>query len=378
MSNIKILFIFGTRPEAIKMAPLIKEYRKHQDTVEIKVCVTAQHREMLDQVLSFFNIEPDYDLGLMTKNQSIFDITANGLKALEPVLTDCKPDVVFVQGDTTTAFIGALAAFYNKVKIVHIEAGLRSKDKYSPFPEEINRTLVGHMADYHFAPTETASKNLSNEGIVRNVWVVGNTGIDALLLGLDIIKAKDETIFSSFFHYMDLSKRIILVTGHRRESFGAPFENICDALKQIAHRFQDIEIIYPVHLNPNVREPVTRILKNVPNIHLIEPLEYPYLIWLMSRSYLVLTDSGGIQEEAPSLGKPVLVMREITERVEGIAAGTAKLVGTSKDKIVDEASRLLNDRVEYNTMSKAVNPYGDGKASQKITAIVDRLLEKQQ
>lgn len=374
----QLLFIFGTRPEAIKMAPLIKEFRKHHHSEDIKVCVTAQHREMLDQVLSFFNIEPDYDLGLMTKNQSIFDITGNGLRALEPVMADCKPDIVFVQGDTTSTFIGALAAFYKKVKIVHIEAGLRSKEKYSPFPEELNRVLVGHMADYHFAPTETAASNLRDEGIIRNVWVVGNTGIDALLLGLDIIKTRNENTFSSFFNNVDFAKKLILVTGHRRESFGVPFENICDALKELTRRFQDIEIIYPVHLNPNVREPANRILRDVQNIHLVEPLEYPYLIWLLNKSYLVLTDSGGIQEEAPSLGKPVLVMREITERVEGIAAGTAKLVGTSKEKIVDEVSNLLNDRPQYEIMSKAVNPYGDGKASFEINAIINRLFGQQQ
>ena len=360
------------------MAQLIKEYLKVQDTTDVKVCVTSQHREMLDQVLAFFNIAPDYDLDLMTNNQSIFDITANGLKALESVLADSMPDIVFVQGDTTTAFIGALAAFYNKVKIVHIEAGLRSKDKYSPFPEEINRVLVGHMADYHFAPTETAASNLRDEGITGNVWVVGNTGIDALLSGLDIIKAMDENTFLSFFNYVNFTKRIILVTGHRRESFGSPFENICDALKELAQNFQEVEIVYPVHLNPNVREPVKRILHDISNVHLIEPLEYPYLIWLMNKSYLVLTDSGGIQEEAPSLGKPVLVMREITERVEGIAAGTAKLIGTSKEKIIGEVSILLNDRGKYEEMSRAVNPYGDGNAAFKIKAVVDRLFEQQQ
>ena len=378
MTKGKVLFIFGTRPEAIKMAQLIKEYLKVQDTTDVKVCVTSQHREMLDQVLAFFNIAPDYDLDLMTNNQSIFDITANGLKALESVLADSMPDIVFVQGDTTTAFIGALAAFYNKVKIVHIEAGLRSKDKYSPFPEEINRVLVGHMADYHFAPTETAASNLRDEGITGNVWVVGNTGIDALLSGLDIIKAMDENTFLSFFNYVNFTKRIILVTGHRRESFGSPFENICDALKELAQNFQEVEIVYPVHLNPNVREPVKRILHDISNVHLIEPLEYPYLIWLMNKSYLVLTDSGGIQEEAPSLGKPVLVMREITERVEGIAAGTAKLIGTSKEKIIGEVSILLNDRGKYEEMSRAVNPYGDGNAAFKIKAVVDRLFEQQQ
>lgn len=370
VTNKKVLFIFGTRPEAIKMAPLIKEYLNNKNSVDVRVCVTAQHRDMLDQVLTFFNIVPDYDLDLMTTDQSIFDITTNGLKALESVLFDCRPDLVFVQGDTTTAFIGALAAFYKTVKIVHIEAGLRSKDKYSPFPEEMNRVLVGHLADYHFAPTETAARNLREEGITRNVWVVGNTGIDALLLGLDIIKTRDENTFLSFFDYVDFTKRIILVTGHRRESFGAPFENICEALKEMAQSFQDVDIIYPVHLNPNVREPVNRILHDVQNVHLIEPLEYPYLIWLMNKSYLVLTDSGGIQEEAPSLGKPVLVMRENSERVEGIEAGTAKLVGTRKDRIIHEASAILDDKEKYNEMTRAVNPYGDGKTSMRVLEIL--------
>lgn len=367
----KVLFIFGTRPEAIKMAPVIKEFKKHTD-FNVKICTTAQHREMLDQVLKFFNIKSDYDLNLMKPNQSIFDITVNALKALEKVLDLEKPDLIFVQGDTTTALVGALAGFYKKVKIAHIEAGLRSYNKYSPFPEEINRVLVGHLADYHFAPTEKAKENLLKESIKENVYVVGNTVIDALFLGLDIIRKTSEGEYYKYFHFIDFSKKIILVTGHRRESFGKSFENICYALKEISER-KDVEIVYPVHLNPNVRKIVNRILKGVKNIHLIEPLDYPYMIWLMNKAYLILTDSGGIQEEAPSLGKPVLVMRKVTERVEGLKAGTAKLVGTDKEKIVRETLELLNNKKKYEKMAKAVNPYGDGKASQRIKSIISNL-----
>ena len=364
----KILLIFGTRPEAIKMAPVVKRFQQN-NSFKTKICVTAQHREMLDQVLDFFDIKPDYDLNIMKPNQSLFDITANTLKGLESVLDDFQPDLVFIQGDTTTAFVGALAGFYKKIKIAHIEAGLRSYNKYSPFPEEMNRVLAGHLSDYHFAPTQRAKENLFNENIKENVYVVGNTVIDALFLGLDIIKKQGEEQYYKHFEFIDFSKKIILVTGHRRESFGKPFENICYALKEIAKR-EDVEIVYPVHLNPNVREPVNRILKGINNIHLTEPLEYPYLIWLMNKSYLVLTDSGGIQEEAPSLGKPVLVMREVTERIEGIEAGTAKLVGTNKEKIVKETIKLLDNKEEYEKMARAVNPYGDGKASERIENII--------
>ena len=370
----KILFIFGTRPEAIKLVSLIKEFQKYPQEFEVKVCVTAQHREMLDQVLTFFKIIPNFDLNLMKPNQSLFKLTANIIEHLENVLTQYYPDLIFVQGDTTTAFAGALAGFYKKIKIAHIEAGLRSHNKYSPFPEEINRVLVGHLADYHFAPTEKAKENLYKEGIRENIWVVGNTVIDALFLGLEIIKEQGEESYYNYFHFVDFSKKIILVTGHRRESFGEPFRNICFALKEIADSFENVEIVYPVHLNPNVRKPVFEILKNHPRIHLIEPLEYPYLIWLMSKSYLVLTDSGGIQEEAPSLGKPVLVMREVTERIEGIKAGTAKLVGTNRNKIVYETARLIENVDEYNKMSNAVNPYGDGKSSIRIRKIIEEML----
>jgi UDP-N-acetylglucosamine 2-epimerase (non-hydrolysing) len=367
---IKLLFIFGTRPEAIKMAPLILR-AKADSSFDVKVCVTGQHREMLYQVLDFFDIRPDYDINAMKPDQSLFDVTADILRGLENVLATEKPDVVLIQGDTTTAFVGALVAFYMKVPVAHVEAGLRSHNKYSPFPEEINRVLVGHIADYHFAPTMRAKENLLKEGIRdAAIFVVGNTVIDALYLTLEIIK-NEEDRFLRYFDYIDIRKRIILVTGHRRESFGEPFKEICVSLKEIAKR-QDVEIVYPVHLNPNVRRPVFNILSGFDNIHLIEPLEYPYLIWLMSKSFLVLTDSGGIQEEAPSLGKPVLVMRDVTERTEGIEAGTAKLIGTSKEAIIRHTQKLLNDKDEYQKMAKAVNPYGDGMSSERILKIMGR------
>lgn len=361
-----LLFIFGTRPEAIKMAPLIQEAKKRSEVFETYVCLTAQHRGMLDQVMSFFEIKADFDLNLMIPNQTLFTLTANAVKELENCLNEVNPDYIFVQGDTTTAFAGALCGFYKKAKVVHIEAGLRSHQKYSPFPEEINRLLVGRLADFHFCPTEQAQKNLADEKIVDNVWVVGNTVIDALFLGLERIKTQGEDLYLKHFSFLDWSKRLILVTGHRRESFGKPFEDMCQALLDIVTAFPDVEIVYPVHLNPNVQEPVFRLLKNHPRIHLIEPLDYPYLIWLMNRSYLVLTDSGGIQEEAPALGKPVLVMREVTERTEGIEAGTAKLVGTDRQIIVKEATALLQDQNLYSNMSKAVNPYGDGHSARLI------------
>ena len=370
----KILLIFGTRPEAIKFAPLYQEFNKNSNFFDVKVCITAQHRQMLDQVLNFFGIKPDYDLNLMKNNQSLFDITTGVLRGLEKVLKDYKPDLVFVQGDTTYAFVGALSAFYMKIKVAHLEAGLRSYNKYAPFPEEINRVLIGHLADYHFAPTIKAKENLQKEGVKENVWVVGNTVIDALFWGLEIIEKNinlKKEIESFFERFLDSNEdKVILVTGHRRESFGEGFENICKALKEIAIQFPEIKIIYPVHLNPNVREPVNRILNGIANIYLIEPLEYPYLIWLMSKSYLVLTDSGGIQEEAPSLGKPVLVMRDVTERIEGIEAGTAKLVGTKKETIFKAVQSLIENQSEYQKMSKAVNPYGDGLASKRIVDII--------
>lgn len=360
----KLLFIFGTRPEAIKMAPLILK-AMDDASFNVRVCVTGQHDEMLYQVLDFFEIKPNYDLNIMRYNQSLYDVTAKILTSLEKIIKKESPSVVLVQGDTTTAFIGALASFYRKVPVAHIEAGLRSHNKYSPFPEEINRVLVGHIADYHFAPTKKAKENLVQEGIKQEqIYVVGNTVIDALLLTLEIVKERKD-IFLKYFEWLDINKRIILVTGHRRESFGQPFRNICLALKEIAGK-NNVEIVYPVHLNPNVRKPVFEILNGHRNIHLIEPLSYPYLVWLMEKSYFILTDSGGIQEEAPSLGKPVLVMREVTERIEGIEAETCKLVGTEQKRITDTATRLLTDPNQYKRMAKSVNPYGDGKSSDRI------------
>ena len=365
----RFLFIFGTRPEAIKLAPLIV---KLKDIGDVQVCVTGQHREMLDQVLRFFSIVPNYNLNIMVKNQSLFTVTVKSLKLLEKVIEESRPDLIIIQGDTTTAFAGALAGFYNKIKVAHIEAGLRSFHKFSPFPEETNRVLVSHIADYHFAPTDKAKENLLRESISEeNIFVVGNTVIDALFMGLDTVN-RNERRFYDYFAFLDFSKRIILVTGHRRESFGKPFENICYALKEIAQ--ENVEIVYPVHLNPNVRGHVYPILSGIKNIHLVEPLEYPYLIWLMSKSYLILTDSGGIQEEAPSLGKPVLVMRDVTERTEGIDAGTALIVGTDMKKIFDATRMLLTDKREYRKMARRKNPYGDGKSSKRISTVIKRLL----
>ncbi|HEY4063424.1 MAG TPA: UDP-N-acetylglucosamine 2-epimerase (non-hydrolyzing) [Puia sp.] len=371
----KILFVFGTRPEAIKMAPLINAM-KNDKLFTCRVCVTGQHRKMLDQVLDFFEISPDYDLQLMKENQTLADITADVVKGVDSIIRhQFMPDYVIVQGDTTTAMAGAMAAFYSKVKVIHIEAGLRSHEKYSPYPEEINRVLIGKIADLHFAPTQKAVDHLLSDGVpAEDIWNVGNTVIDALLAGLEKIKKQDTSVFTTHFNFTDGSKRIILVTGHRRESFGEPFENICRALKAIAQRNPDVEIIYPVHLNPKVREPVDRLLRNDPRIHLIEPLDYAQLIWLLNMATLVITDSGGIQEEAPALGKPVLVMREVTERMEGVEAGTAKLVGTNYENIVSECQALLSDAEKYNRMAQSVNPYGDGTSSIQIVSILKNIL----
>ncbi len=366
-----LLFIFGTRPEAIKMSPLIKEFKKYPKDFKVVVAVTGQHREMLDQVLGFFKIKPDYDLKLMKPNQTLFDVTADALRGMGKILDEVKPDLIIVQGDTTSVFAGALAGYYKKIEVAHLEAGLRSGDKYSPFPEEINRILTGHIADYHWAPTEGSKQNLLKEGIKEEkIFVVKNTVIDALLLALDLIKEEGEDKYEEFFKDIDLDKRIVLVTAHRRESFGKPFEDVCNSVKELAEEYPDVEFVYPVHLNPNVREVVYRILDGIDNIRLIEPLEYPYLVWLMNRSYFVMTDSGGIQEEAPSLGKPVLVLRDVTEREEGVEAGTAKLVGTDKALIMKEASKLLDDNKEYEKMSKAINPYGDGKTSERVVELL--------
>lgn len=370
----KLLFIFGTRPEAVKMAPLIKEFEKHPDNFDVKVAVTGQHREMLDQVLQFFNIKPDYDLNLMKPNQTLFDVTADALRGMEKILEEVKPDLVIVQGDTTTVFAGALAGFYKKISVAHLEAGLRSGDKYSPFPEEINRILTGHIADYHWCPTEKARENLLAEGIKdEKIHVVQNTVIDALFLALDLLKEEGDEKYLEFFKDVDFNKKLILVTAHRRESFGQPFENICNAVKELSTKYPDVEFVYPVHLNPNVREVVFRILSDIPNIHLMDPLDYPYMVWIMNKAHIVLTDSGGVQEEAPSLGKPVIVLRDVTERQEGVDAGTAKLVGTDKELIINATSALLDNEQEYEKMAKAVNPYGDGTTSKRIVKLLSTM-----
>lgn len=368
----KLLFVFGTRPEAIKMAPIIHEAKKHSELFEVEVCVTGQHKEMLQHVMDFFELTADYDMALMKPNQTLFDITADALRGLEKVYENYKPDLVLVQGDTTTAFAGALAAYYKKIKVAHIEAGLRSHDKYAPFPEEMNRKMAGAIADYHFPPTTAAAENLRKENITENIFVTGNTVIDALLWAVK--KTRAENAYGALFPFIDHSKKIILVTGHRRENFGKPFENICDALNFISTKYPEVQIVYPVHLNPNVQNIVRERLSNKKNIFLINPLDYPHLVWLMDKSYFVITDSGGIQEEAPSLGKPVLVMREVTERMEGVTAGTALLVGTSKEKIIEEAEKLLTDANHYQQMAKAINPYGDGTSAPKIVrAIINKL-----
>ncbi|NER11533.1 UDP-N-Acetylglucosamine 2-epimerase [Muriicola jejuensis] len=367
------LIIFGTRPEAIKMAPLVKEFKK-SDMFETKVCVTAQHREMLDQVLEFFQIEPDFDLNLMKPGQNLYGLTADIITGLQKVLETYKPDYVYVHGDTTTTMGASIAAFYSGAKVCHVEAGLRTFNKYAPFPEEINRTVTGHIADYHFAPTQTSYENLLREGIRKSsITVTGNTVIDALLESVAKVEKMNNRALDQLKDKIDPNKKIILVTGHRRENHGQGFINICQALKQIAETFDSVEIIYPVHLNPKVQKPVYELLGNVPNIKLIEPLAYPEFVWLMNRSHLVITDSGGVQEEAPSLGKPVLVMRETTERPEAVEAGTVILVGTDVEKIFNETSSLLTDDNKYNSMSRLHNPYGDGKACHRIVKYIENL-----
>jgi len=370
MRKNRVLFIYGTRPEAIKMAPLVKTLQRNPEVFETRICLTGQHREMLSQVNDFFGIKADYNLDLMRPGQSLAEFNARCLAALDPVIAGEAADVVFVQGDTTSVLVGALAAYYHSTAVAHLEAGLRSGDPYSPFPEEMNRKLVGQIASYHFAPTRTAAENLRREGITKNVYIVGNTVIDALQLGLNLIKAQGDAEYRREFGFLDPAKRIILVTGHRRESFGGGMERICDALKVLASTCQNTQIVYPVHLNPNVQEPVRRILGGLPTVHLIEPIGYPSMLWLLDQSAIVLTDSGGIQEEAPALGKPVLVMRDKTERIEGIQAGTAILVGTDPEKIVAETRKLLDDGEAYKAMAKAVNPYGDGTTSEQIMKIL--------
>jgi UDP-N-acetylglucosamine 2-epimerase (non-hydrolysing) len=373
---IHVLSIFGTRPEAIKLAPVVKALEDHPDQFRSSVCVTAQHRRMLDQVLQVFDIKPDVDLDIMKPGQDLYGVTAEILLKLRDLLREVKPDLVLVQGDTTTTFAAGLSAIYQKIKVGHIEAGLRTYDKYRPFPEEINRHLVSVVADYHFAPTETAKRNLLSEGIPpERIYVTGNTVIDALfwILGKQSTaenQKRMEAFFSNSFGLRMNCQRLILVTAHRRESFGKGFENMCTALKEIALRNPEVHIVYPVHLNPSVREPVYRIIKGMDRIHLIEPLEYEPFVYLMNKSFLILTDSGGIQEEAPSLGKPVLVMREVTERPEAVEAGTARLVGTRMEHIVTEAQKLLDSPDEYQKMANVKNPYGNGNASQQILQVL--------
>lgn len=369
---LKVLSVFGTRPEAIKMAPLVN-LLKQDPAIESRVCVTGQHREMLDQVLKLFHIVPEYDLAIMKAGQDLYDVSTSILLNIKPVLRDFQPDIVLVHGDTSTTFAAALACYYEKTAVGHVEAGLRTGNIYSPWPEEANRRLTGAITTLHFAPTATSQQNLLAENVQPvNVFITGNTVIDALHQVVAKIDADQQLSaeFAAKFPYGQDGRRLILVTGHRRESFGAGFENICAALKAIAEQFPDADVVYPVHLNPNVREPVFRLLSNASNVHLIEPQDYLPFVYLMSRSYLVLTDSGGIQEEAPSLGKPVLVMRDTTERPEAVAAGTVKLVGTDKDKIVTEVSKLMTDSHYYQTMSFAHNPYGDGQACRRIVEAI--------
>jgi UDP-N-acetylglucosamine 2-epimerase (non-hydrolysing) len=364
---IEILSVFGTRPEAIKMAPVVRELQKRDERIRSRVCVTAQHREMLDQVLEWFQIEPDYDLDLMWLDQDLAGFSSRALVAVSEVLREACPDVVLVQGDTTTVMVAGLAAFYQRIPVGHVEAGLRTRDRYSPFPEELNRRMASVLATYHFAPTERAAAALRAEQVPEeSIFVTGNTVVDALLMTVQRPANLD----------LDFSldgRQMILVTAHRRESFGLAFESICLALRDLAERNGEVEIVYPVHLNPNVRRPVWRILSGQPRVHLLDPLRYEQFVHLMARSYMILTDSGGIQEEAPVLGKPTLVMRETTERPEAVEAGTARLVGTDRHRIVAEAERLLTDEAAYRAMAQAGSPFGDGRAAERI---VNTLLSK--
>lgn len=365
-----VLFIFGTRPEAIKMAPVIREFL-NDSRYKVQICSTGQHRKMLDQVLAFFEICPDFDLHLMTSNQSLNELSARILSGCAEVLEKVRPDIIFVQGDTTTAFSAALAGFQSRIPVAHIEAGLRSYQRTSPFPEEMNRVLISRLADLHFPPLATAQENLIREGITSNVHVVGNTVVDALLLGLELIKRRGEMKIAKAFNKLRLDRKVVLVTIHRRESFGQPIVEVFEAIRQIASD-STIEVVYPVHLNPNVHKVAHRILGGQSNIHLIEPLDYAHFIWLMSKSSLIITDSGGVQEEAPSFGIPVLVARDVTERAEGIAAGCAKLVGTDGALIVREALSSLNS---HKGAPQKMNPYGNGTASEQILKIVAEFFE---
>ncbi|MFV2030301.1 non-hydrolyzing UDP-N-acetylglucosamine 2-epimerase [Neisseria sp. S1] len=373
MTEKKLLIVFGTRPEAIKMAPLIEGLK--QQNFDFKVCVTAQHRQMLDQVLDLFDITPDYDLDIMNGQQTLSSITSNILNKIQYVIDDYCPDIIFVHGDTSTTLATSLAAYYNKIDIAHVEAGLRTHNIYSPWPEEGNRKITGAIAKYHFAPTENVKTNLLNEGIPEDtIYTTGNTVIDALFLACNKIEANHHLIqhYQEKFAFLDNGK-IVLITGHRRENFGQGFENICQAISTLSLMHPEVQFVYPVHLNPNVRQPVNQLLANRANIHLIEPLDYFSFVYLMKISSIILTDSGGIQEEAPSLGKPVLVMRDTTERPEAVAAGTVKLVGTSQESIVKNVHILLTEPQEYSKMADSHNPYGDGNAVEKILHILKKI-----
>jgi UDP-N-acetylglucosamine 2-epimerase (non-hydrolysing) len=371
---IKNLIVFGTRPEAIKMAPLVKEFNKNRELFDTRVCVTAQHREMLDQVLDFFEIIPDFDLDLMKPDQNLYSLTSDIILGLKPVLEEFKPDYVYVHGDTTTTMATSIASFYSGAKVCHVEAGLRTHNKWSPFPEEINRQITGRIADIHFAPTITSRENLLKENVTKEtILITGNTVIDALMESSERVNTIQNDEIDFLKKELDFTKRIILVTGHRRENHGDGFINICAALKEISIANPDVQIVYPVHLNPNVKGPVHEILGEISSIKLINPLAYPAFVWLMNQSYLIITDSGGVQEEAPSLGKPVLVMRDTTERPEAVDAGTVILVGTDKDKIVKECNNLLSNIERYQQMSALHNPYGDGKACERIVKFIEQL-----
>ena len=374
----RISLIFGTRPEAIKLSPVILAMKDNPD-LEPHVCVTGQHRQMLDQVLDVFGVVPDVDLALMLPNQTLSELSARSISAIDAYLMEHDPDMVLVQGDTTTVFCAALCAFYHKIPVGHIEAGLRTWNKHSPFPEEINRVLATRLADLHFAPTDTSRDNLLKEGVAPGkIFVTGNTVIDALYLALERVKANPQNIPGLPPDTMTNGHPLVLITGHRRESFGEGFRNICLAITELAQRFPSADFVYPVHLNPNVREPVFNLLGNRPNIHLIDPLGYLPFVAIMNRAKIILTDSGGVQEEAPSLGKPVLVMRDTTERPEAVAMGTVKLVGTDPDAIVTNVSTLMTDRASYEQMANAVNPYGDGRASSRIVDILLKCLRRRE
>lgn len=379
--KIKVLLVFGTRPEAIKLAPLIRKLATHTSRFDVRVCVTAQHREMLDQVLELFSIKPDYDLDLMRAEQGLYEVTTGVLNGLRGVLEAWSPDLVLVHGDTTTTMAASLAAFYCQIDVGHVEAGLRTNNIYSPYPEEINRQITSRIARFHFAPTDTSKNNLIAEGIDSDrIFVTGNTVIDALLLTHEHLESSEKSqarLSDLFLNLLDIDIRncdYVLITGHRRENFGEGMESICHAIRELAEKHSDYYFIYPVHLNPNVRKPVENILSGITNVHLIEPLDYEPFIYLMANCKIILTDSGGIQEEAPSLGKPVLVMRETTERPEAVIAGTVGLVGTDKQAIVNETSKLITNTQAYRDMSRAHNPYGDGKACKHIVqALLDNL-----